>query len=167
MKHLAIIAALMATPAAAFDGLTIGASVGAGQFITEPKNTVDDFSLKGVHARFLWRAEGTDLLLGGEMSRLRLSGTILNKERADWLTDVSAVVGIDMGDWMPHVVAGYSHLRTSLHGSDGYHVGLGVSRKISENFQVTFRGTYREFDGPAQGSDLLAPTVSLMFEYNF
>lgn len=167
MKHLAIIPAFMATPVAAFDGLTIGANIGAGQFVTEPTNATDDLTAYGLHGRYLWRSEGGNILLGVEASRQRVSGSILGREDATWLTDVSGVIGYDLDPWMPHLVGGYSHLRTSLHGSDGYHVGAGVTRALGNGWQVTLRGTYREFDGPAQGSDLIVPTASVMFEYRF
>lgn len=156
-----------ATVASAFEGLTVGVNQSYGHFITEPKMTHDSFNANGVHVRYLFETVGSDILLGIEGSYQNLNGTILGRETANSLIDISGVIGYSFDRHFPHIVGGYSNLKTNLHGSDGYNIGFGVSYKISESWFVTTRATYREFDGPAQGSDLIMPTISVMFEYNF
>lgn len=168
MKKFIALLALAASPANAWDGLTFGVHGGTNELTMEHPSISADAAHKGLHARYMWQAGR--VVIGPEFSYSKLSGTINPRRRAEtahYLMDFTGVIGLDYGHWFPHVVGGVSYINTSLHGSEGYLLGAGLGYAITDKASVSLRYTYREFDGPAQGSDLRAPSVTLLLDWTF
>ena len=163
----------LASPAAAFDGLSVGVQHAMGTTSTEQPPASFDAAMTGAHVRYLWRSQGGKVLTGAELSYNQLDSTIpkgggLRKETGKHEFDVSAILGYQIGNrWLPHALFGVSYEATSLHGSDGYHYGVGLSYMINDHLSVTGRYVMREFDGPGQGSDKHLDTASIMLSWEF
>ena len=184
IAQAAIAASLIATATFADDwnGLSVGVTYGIGDLTTEVPFRDFDLIATGLNVRFLAQGDGP-FVAGVEGGWHSYDGEItksrrLKSETANYGFDVSGLIGVDLpvsrwigrdvGHFLPHAIGGLSYINTSLHGSEGYHYGFGVIWKPSKgNVSVTLRHTYREFDGPAQGSDLRAPTTGLMVHWTF
>ena len=164
-----------ATFAQDWNGLSFGASYSVGNLTTEVP--FREFGLKtvGWNARFLTQGQSR-WVTGVEANWYTADGEIkagrrLRQEAAQYGFDVSGLIGVSMGKFLPHLVGGISYVKTqgdARHGSDGYHYGFGVIWNTPvDHLSLTVRHTYREFDGPAQGSDLRVPTTSIMVHWTF
>lgn len=171
IAQAAIIAAFIAPAAQAFDGLSFGATYGLETAHIDAPSRDYDAGTTGLHVRYLW-SDGP-WHFGPELNVFNISGHIapekgLKTEQFKHGFDVSGVIGYKIGErWLPHFFGGASMQQTTLHGSNGFHYGGGVAFKAHERALIWLRYTCRNFDGPAQGSDLDHCGASAMLSYRF
>lgn len=153
-----------------WQGASVGVQFGQGNFeIVVPKSEFD-FTTKGVHLRYLVQGAQSPLVMGAELSHYWVSGDIhgrKGREEVNAMTDLSAIVGWDMGPVLPYVMFGLTCIDTDLHLADGYKFGAGADYALTDRYTVGLRWTQREYDGPAQGADLNAPTWETSFSVRF
>ena len=170
MRYLALIFALIASPALAFDGLSFGTQIGIGSVKTDVPSADWDADTYGLHARYLWQGQDSNWLMGVEGRLDKVNATVSIGPRRDVFNmsaDLSAIFGYRIDRVMPHALFGISYVDSSLHGSNGFHYGVGLSYAITERWMLTGRYIHREFDGPAIGSDQGLRDLSLMVSYRF
>jgi len=173
-KTLSLLAVFISTSsivqAEGWQGASAGVQFGQGNFeIVVPKSDFD-FSTKGVHLRYLVQGAQSRLVMGAELSHYWVGGDIFGRkgrEEVKAITDLSAIVGWDAGRLLPYAMFGLSCIDTDLHLADGYKFGAGADYAVSDRYVLGLRWTQREYDGPAQGADLNAPTWETNFSVRF
>lgn len=156
-----------------WEGFYAGAELGYGHFKAE--NVKPKGAALGIQLGYRWDLGTTVLGLEGEY----LDGSIDKhdaglggKVKAKNIYRVKGMAGYDLGDWLPYVTAGYTHMKLKTpvgsNSDDGWVLGVGVDYAIDENWRVGGEILYNDFHNfDKQGYNADGTTATVRVNYRF